>query len=398
MILVSFTFIDLFAGIGGTRLAFERAGGECVFSSEIDKYAKITYLENFGEEASGDIRNIPNSEIPKHDILLAGFPCQPFSISGVSKLKSLNRPHGFRDKTKGTLFFEIARILDGKRPGAFMLENVKHLTHHDKGRTFQVITETLRDELKYDLYYKIIDAKTEVPQHRERVFLVGFREPTSFTFPDYVDKNPKLHQILEPEVNPKYTLSDKLWKYLKDYREKHRKKGHGFGYSLADLDGITRTLSARYYKDGSEILIPQDRKNPRRLTPRECARLMGFPETFRIPVSDTQAYKQFGNSIVVPVVEQIAKSMLGCLPTKKSRTHIPNEIQRELMIRSGYKCSMTNCPVTNPLEFHHINGDPRDNRIENLIVLCSNHHGMATEGIIDRKACVELTKRLSDKV
>jgi len=309
-----FTFTDLFAGIGGTRLAFEKAGGTCVFSSEIDKFARQTYLANFGEVPSGDIRTINENGIPDHDILLAGFPCQPFSISGVSKRKSLNKPHGFRDKTKGTLFFDIARILDAKRPRAFLLENVKHLKHHDKGRTYRIIRETLTDELDYDVHDKVIDARLVVPQHRERIFIAGFREPTPFEFPEFENLRPRLRDILESDIDSKYTLTDHLWNYLREYAAKHRRKGNGFGYGLTDLNSTTRTLSARYYKDGSEILIPQgDGKNPRRLTPRECARLMGFPDSFKIPVSDTQAYRQFGNSIVVPVVERIAQVMAECL-------------------------------------------------------------------------------------
>ena len=309
----TFTFIDLFAGIGGTRLAFEKAGGTCVFSSEIDKFARQTYFTNFGEMPSGDIRTIGENDIPDHDVLLAGFPCQPFSISGVSKRKSLNMPHGFRDKTKGTLFFDIARILEAKRPRAFLLENVKHLKHHDKGRTYRIIRETLEKELGYDIHDAVIDARLLVPQHRERIFIAGFDRPTPFAFPKMPDKKPRLRDILEKDIDPKYTLTDHLWNYLREYAAKHRARGNGFGYGLADLDGTTRTLSARYYKDGSEILIPQEGKNPRRLTPRECARLMGFPDSFKIPVSDTQAYRQFGNSIVVPVAEEIARAMVECM-------------------------------------------------------------------------------------
>ena len=315
---MAFTFIDLFAGIGGTRLAFERVGCECVFSSEIDKYAQKTYFENFSEIPAGDIREINENDIPDHDILLAGFPCQPFSISGVSKRNSLNMPHGFRDKIKGTLFFDIARILEAKTPSAFMLENVKHLRRHDKGRTYKIIKDTLVKDLGYYVYDKIINSQYVVPQKRERIFIVGFKEPVSFAFPEYEDKKPKLRDILEEDVDPRYTLTDHLWQYLQEYKDKHRKKGHGFGYGLPDLDGITRTLSARYYKDGSEILIYQgENKNPRRLTPRECARLMGFPDSFIIPVSDTQAYKQFGNSIVVPVTEKIALAMVECMQGKR---------------------------------------------------------------------------------
>lgn len=295
------------------RIAFERAGGECVFSSEINRFARRTYFANFGEMPVGDIREINENDVPEHNILLAGFPCQPFSISGVSKRKSLNMPHGFRDRTKGTLFFDIARILEAEKPEAFLLENVKHLKYHDNEKTYRVIRETLEDDLKYNIQDEVIDARFVVPQHRERVFIVGFKEPTSFKFPEFEDQKPRLRDILVKNVEPKYTLVDHLWDYLRKYAARHREKGNGFGYGLADLEGTTRTLSARYYKDGSEILIPQKGKNPRRLTPRECARLMGFPDSFKIPVSDTQAYQQFGNSVVVPVVEKIAGVMVKCM-------------------------------------------------------------------------------------
>ena len=308
-----FTFIDLFAGIGGMRLAFEAVGGRCVFSSEWDKNAQLTYYANFAEMPHGDIRRIAADKIPPHDVLLAGFPCQSFSIAGVSKKKSLGRPHGFQDRTQGTLFFEIKRILADRKPRAFLLENVKNLKSHDRGRTYDLIYETLADDLGYDVHTEILDARTLVPQHRERVFIAGFDKPTPFEFPRLEDRKPRLQDILEKNVHKKYTLSDHLWKYLQEYAEKHRALGNGFGYSVAELNGVTRTLSARYYKDGSEILIPQRGRNPRRLTPRECARLMGFPDGFKIPVSDTQAYKQFGNSVVVPVVERIASEMVKCL-------------------------------------------------------------------------------------
>lgn len=316
------TFIDLFAGIGGTRIAFERAGGRCIFTSEWDRFAQQTYKVNFGDEPLGDITKIPTRKIPQHDILLAGFPCQPFSISGVSKKKSLNRPHGFEDPTQGTCFFEIKRILKARKPRAFLLENVKHLRHHDRGRTIKIIMRTLDNELGYSVFSKVIDSSGLVPQHRERLFIAGFRHWLPFEFPEIPDKKPKLRDILEfeevkqeelIEYSKKYTLSDHLWKYLQDYARKHRAKGNGFGFGLANLEGITRTLSARYYKDGSEILIPQNNKNPRRLTPRECARLMGFQDSYKIPVSDTQAYKQFGNSVVVPVVGLIAKAIVKAL-------------------------------------------------------------------------------------
>lgn len=317
----TYTFIDLFAGIGGTRIAFERTGCRCIFSSEWDRWSQQTYAANFGHTPAGDITKIDASEIPDHDILLAGFPCQPFSISGVSKKNALGRAHGFADETQGTLFFEIIRILKEKRPIAFLLENVKNLTSHDRGRTFRVIMRTLENELGYSVEPGIIDAKSVVPQHRERIFLAGFREWVPFEFPEIPDKKPKLKNILEPWVDRKYTLTPHLWQYLRDYADKHKAMGNGFGYGLADLNGITRTLSARYYKDGSEILVPQKNGTPRRLTPRECARLMGFPDTFRIPVSDTQAYKQFGNSVVVPVVEAIAREMVRILRNDEKSRH-----------------------------------------------------------------------------
>jgi len=311
------TFIDLFAGIGGTRIAFEKAGCKCVFSSEWDRFAQVTYEANFGEKPAGDIRGIPGSKIPTHDILVAGFPCQPFSISGVSKKNALGRPHGFDDPTQGTLFFEIKRILQDKRPGAFLLENVKHLARHDGGKTFRIILDVLERQLGYTVFYKVIDAINYVPQHRERIYIVGFRKFTFFDFPERrVVQKPKFSDILEKSVDEKYTLSDHLWRYLQDYAKKHKAAGNGFGYGLTNLDGVARTLSARYHKDGSEILIPQKGGNPRRLTPKECANLMGFTHfrpNFTIPVSDTQAYRQFGNSVVVPVLYDIARAIVKTL-------------------------------------------------------------------------------------
>lgn len=310
----AFTFIDLFAGIGGTRLAFEHAvGGRCVFSSEWDIHACKTYQANFGETPAGDITRTDSYDIPQHDVLTAGFPCQPFSIAGVTKHTALGNEHGFRHATQGTLFFEVARIIDECRPRAFLLENVKHLVRHDRGKTFEVILRTLEKDLRYDVHWKIIDACNVVPQHRERVYIVGFRKPTVFAFPDFPDAGPKLSDVLEKRVADKYRLTDHLWNYLKEYAIKHKAQGNGFGYGLADPKGIARTLSARYYKDGSEILIPTRSGVPRRLTPRECARLMGFPESFVIPVSDTQAYRQFGNSVVVPVISAIARKVADCL-------------------------------------------------------------------------------------
>lgn len=318
-----FTFIDLFAGMGGFRLGMQAQGGKCVFSSEWNKYAQKTYFANFGEMPFGDITNeITKSYIPKKfDILCAGFPCQPFSIAGVSKKNSLGRETGFKDKTQGTLFFDVADIISKHRPKAFFLENVKNLTSHDKGNTFKVIKETL-EELDYSLYYLVMDGQTYVPQHRERIMIVGFNRQIyngkeSFSFPEQRNATKKIRDILEEHVDDKYTLSDKLWGYLQQYAEKHKAKGNGFGYGLVDLDGIARTLSARYYKDGSEILIPQgEHKNPRRLSPRECARLMGYPDSYRLDqVSDVQAYRQCGNSVVVPLItavsERIVQTMLS---------------------------------------------------------------------------------------
>lgn len=334
----NFRFIDLFAGIGGLRRGFEPLNGQCVFTSEWDKYSQQTYKANYrcDHEVAGDITKIEAGEIPEHDLLLAGFPCQPFSIAGVSKKNSLNRPHGFQCETQGTLFFDVARIIEHHQPKAFLLENVKNLVNHDRGNTFRVIHKTLTEELGYHVHYKVIDAKAWVPQHRERIFIVGFKDPNAFSFDTLItptpETGPRLGSILHPEdgseiitdlnrkyldssgkVLDKYTLTDKLWEYLQAYAEKHRKKGNGFGCSVVGYDDVTRTLSARYYKDGSEILVQQPGQNPRRLTPRECARLMGFDRAgsrdFIIPVSDTQAYRQFGNAVVVPVVEAIARHM-----------------------------------------------------------------------------------------
>lgn len=311
-----FTFIDLFAGIGGMRIAFEEAGGRCVYSSEWNKYSQQTYYANFGEQPEGDITKVDEHTIPDHDILVAGFPCQPFSIAGVSKKNSLGRATGFQDKTQGTLFFDVCRILKAKRPKAFMLENVKNLKSHDKGRTFKIIMESL-EELDYEVYTEILDGQNFVPQHRERILIVGFdrkRYGAGIPFQFAITpkkKKPVMKDILEKNVDDKYTLSDKLWVYLQNYAAKHRAAGNGFGYGIADPNGISRTLSARYYKDGSEILIEQPGKNPRRLTPRECARLQGFPDSFKIVVSDTQAYRQFGNSVVVPLMANVARLVVA---------------------------------------------------------------------------------------
>lgn len=294
-------------------MAFERAGAKCLFSSDYDKFSQQTYEANFGERPHGDIHTVAVADIPPHDILCAGFPCQPFSIAGVSKKLSLGRKHGFEDEKQGNLFFSIAEILDFHRPAAFVLENVKNLKSHDGGKTFDIIYRTLTEALGYTVYHDIIDAKSVVPQHRERIFLVGFRDFRFYEFPQFPSSGPKLGTILNSNPDPKYTLTEGLWNYLQDYAEKHRAAGNGFGYGLVTANDTTRTLSARYHKDGSEILIAQNGKNPRRLTPRECARLMGYPDSFKIVVSDTQAYRQFGNSVVMPVVEKIAHSVLETL-------------------------------------------------------------------------------------
>lgn len=326
-----FTFIDLFAGIGGLRQAMESIGGHCVFTSEWDKFSKQTYEANYRDNRPilGDIREVAAEDIPPHNVLCAGFPCQPFSLAGVSKKNSLGREHGFRDEAQGTLFFDVVRILEHHRPEAFMLENVKNLTSHDKGKTFEVIMGALQ-ELGYSVKAQVIDAQHFVPQHRQRIVIVGFKEDTGFTFED-LQLKPKgsirLGSILHPQngtevaetpytegpdakVNPKYTLTDKLWEYLQNYAAKHKAAGNGFGFGLVGPENVSRTLSARYHKDGSEILIDQgEGNNPRRLTPRECARLMGYSDDFRIPVSDTQAYRQFGNSVAVPVFKEVARIM-----------------------------------------------------------------------------------------
>jgi len=337
--------IDLFAGIGGLRRGFEKIGGQCVFTAEWNRFARETYQANYhcNHVIAGDITQVSEKDIPAHDVLLAGFPCQPFSIAGVSKKNSLGREHGFRDKTQGTLFFDVARIIDHHKPKAFLLENVKNLVSHNGGQTFATIKKTLAEELGYTIHTRVIDARYFVPQHRERIFIVGFRQPNDFNFSALEVPNPKnapaLGSILHPEdgsegsdepyileprghINPKYTLTPKLWSYLKSYAEKHRAKGNGFGYGLFGPEDTARTLSARYYKDGSEILIRRGRNaRPRRLTPRECARLMGFEKPgkaqFVIPVSDTQAYRQFGNAVVVPVIEAIAREMAPHILSKE---------------------------------------------------------------------------------
>lgn len=308
-----FTQIDLFAGIGGIRQGFQRCGGKTVFSSEWDKFAQKTYRVNYGEIPAGDITQISPSDIPDHDILLGGFPCQPFSQAGLKK--------GFED-TRGTLFFNIAAILKEKRPKAFMLENVKQLRGHDKGNTIKVILNTL-DELNYYVPEpEVLNAyHFGAPQNRERIIIVGFNKdylPNDFEPFKYpkgkISEEVCVGNILEDNVSEKFTISDKLYQGHLDRKKEHEKKGNGFGFCLFDKNSkYTSTISARYYKDGSEALIDQGDKNPRMLTPRECARLQGFPEDFIIPVSNSQAYKQFGNSVCINVIEAVAKEMVSYL-------------------------------------------------------------------------------------
>ena len=342
----TFRFVDLFCGIGGFRIAFQRAGAECVFSCDWDRFSRQTYAANFGETPHGDINKIAVADIPGFDILCAGFPCQPFSIAGVSKKLSLGRKHGFQDEKQGNLFFNIAQILKHHRPAAFVLENVKNLRTHDKGRTFEIIHNTLTRSLGYHTYYKIIDAQSVVPQHRERIFMVGFREPRDFEFPVFPKQGPPLASILDTEVPAKYTLTDHLWKYLQNYAMKHQAAGNGFGFGLVTATDVARTLSARYHKDGSEILISQGvRKNPRRLSPRECSRLMGYPRSFIIPVSDTQAYRQFGNSVVVPVISRIASSIVSALCQ-------PNDYRSIMLLRDRNNKPKVHARISNkPLSY-----------------------------------------------
>ncbi|CAN5406673.1 DNA (cytosine-5-)-methyltransferase [soil metagenome] len=310
-----FTFIDLFAGIGGFRVGLSRIGGQCVFTSEWDKHSQLTYRTWFGEQPHGDITKLDPEDIPDHDVLAAGFPCQPFSIAGVSKKNALGQAHGFRCKRQGNLFFTICDIARVKRPAVMILENVKNLRSHDKGRTWKIIRAELKS-LNYDDHPTVIDAKAWVPQHRERIFIVCFDKEefggsVDFKFPQPPSTTPKLRDILEERPLPKYTLTEHLWNYLQNYAEKHRAQGNGFGFGLVGPDDTSRTLSARYYKDGSEILIRQPGQRPRRLSPLECARLMGFPKELghKIPVSDTQAYRQFGNAVCPLVVESIGRAV-----------------------------------------------------------------------------------------
>lgn len=312
---MSFKFIDLFAGVGGIRLPFDELGGECVFTSEWDIHAQKTYEANFGHRPAGDITTVSAEEIPSHNVLLGGFPCQPFSQAGHKK--------GFED-TRGTLFFDVARILDFHKPEMFLLENVKGFLGHDKGNTFRVVKSVL-EELNYLVFHKVLNARDfGVPQNRERIYIIGIHKEKLgsflFEFPSPLPIKVKVGDILDKVVDQKYTISDNLWQGHQRRKEQHRLKGNGFGYSLFNADSrYTSTISARYYKDGSEILIEQHGKNPRKLTPREAARLQGFPENFTIPVSDMQAYKQFGNSVAVPVIREIAIRMVRILKHHESR-------------------------------------------------------------------------------
>lgn len=326
-----FTFIDLFAGIGGFRQAFQDTGGKCVFSCEWDKFAKQTYQKNYGETPYGDIRKIPKELIPDHDILCAGFPCQPFSLAGVSKKNSLGQKHGFEDKTQGTLFFEIKEILRIKRPKAFILENVKNLLSHDKGKTFETIRYALEDILGYIVKWKVVDGGNWVPQHRERIFLIGYDpmqihiNKNEIRIPDKPDKEykyPKLSTLIKKKLDG-YTIGPGTWETLKRHKAHHASNGNGFGYSLHKLNisdnAVTRTISARYHKDGAEILIEQENDRPRRLSVEEAMQLQGFnPERFVFPVSKTQAYRQIGNSVVVPAVRSSAMEMIKIINGKKN--------------------------------------------------------------------------------
>lgn len=305
--MANFKYIDLFAGIGGIRRPYQKLGGTCVFSSEIDKFAIQTYEANWGETPSGDITKIDEKDIPSFDILLAGFPCQAFSIAGKRK--------GF-DDTRGTMFFEIERILEYHKPKCFMLENVKGLLSHDKGNTFRVMKDILENKLGYKIYYQVLNAKDfGVPQNRERIIIVGFKNhDIKFEFPKPTGIKTKLGDILEKDVPEKYTISDKIWASHQRRKEMHKAKGNGFGYSLFnEKSPYTSTISARYYKDGSEILVEQKDKNPRKLTPREAARLQGFPDDFKLVVSDLQCYKQFGNSVPTKMIEAVANNVIKAL-------------------------------------------------------------------------------------
>lgn len=310
---MGFRFIDLFAGIGGMRIPFDEIGGSCVFTSEWDKFSQITYETNFGEKPSGDITQIDPASIPSFDLLLAGFPCQPFSNAGLKR--------GF-DDTRGTLFFNIAKIIEHHRPKVVFLENVKGFLSHDKGRTFETVKKVIEEDLGYRVFYKIHNARDfGVPQNRERVFIIAVRDHANFEFAIPPKTPVKLGDILDKKVDTKYTLSDKLWTSHQRRKAEHTARGNGFGYSLFNNNSTyTSTISARYYKDGSEILVEQASKNPRKVTPREAARLQGFPDNFAIPVSDTQAYRQFGNAVAVPAIRSVAKQLAPYLNSSFSET------------------------------------------------------------------------------
>ena len=312
----TFKFIDLFAGIGGFRIAMQELGGECVFSSEWDPYAKKTYEANFGEVPFGDIRKINENDVPAHDVLCAGFPCQPFSVAGVSARNSLSTAHGFACETQGTLFFDIVRIIEAKRPKVVFLENVKNLVRHDQGKTFSLIRKTI-ESLGYSFSYKLLDASSLVPQRRVRCYMVCLRNGEEFEFPELVGPPLPLKSILEEQVDPSYTISQKLWDGHQRRTRNNLARGTGFTAFCADLSKPSNTLVARYGKDGKECLIPQKNKNPRMLTPRECARLQGFPDTFLIPVAKTAAYRQFGNSVAVPVIRLISQKILKYINTEE---------------------------------------------------------------------------------
>lgn len=305
----SFTFADICSGIGGMRLAFENLGGRCVFSSEIDRYCKETYSANFGEIPQDDLMKIPIDKIPKHDLMLAGFPCQPFSKGGFATRRKLERKDGFKDDSQGKIFFRIAKIISEKKPKVVFLENVPRIVLYNNGEIISIIVKRL-EKLGYNVSYKIINSDTVVPQRRERLYIVALLGKSEFSFPEIPDLKPKLENILEKRTDKKYVLSDKLWSWLQNHAKKHERKGNGFGFRMAHPKKTACTLSARYGKDGSEILIPGKNGNPRKLSPRECARLMGFSDEFKIPVSDTQAYKQFGNSVIVPIVYIIGNKII----------------------------------------------------------------------------------------
>jgi DNA (cytosine-5)-methyltransferase 1 len=323
----AFTFIDIYAGIGGFRLALQELGGKCEFSCEWDRSAKETYYRNFGEIPFGDIREFTGTDvpdaviekcIPPHDILAAGFPCQPFSRAGVSARSSLGQQHGFSCEIQGTLFFDLVRIAKARRPKVLLLENVKNLKSHDGGRTFAKIKETIEQDLGYSFSAEIINASSLVPQKRERCFMVCFRDKAKqFKFPLLMKAPRPLSSILEPNPPARYTISDRLWEGHQNRTQRNLARGAGFTAYEADLSKPAHTLVARYGKDGKECLIPQKGKNPRKLTPRECARLQGFPENFVLPASDAAAYRQFGNSVPVPVVAKIAEAVLAELTKNK---------------------------------------------------------------------------------